>query len=479
MRLIVLEKQLKMSNWSSVALVLTVVASALACEKHHREEHFAAPRTTAPAVPAPRPPPPAQVDGAVSPEEAGVVLPRDAGGRPVGDAEVPLGERDAAVNDASSGNTDSTDERPPVVLEFTKRRLLESAAQCALEHYQGFAARAQVLADAVAEYADSPSSVLRQAAQQAFIEAMQRFQLLELFRMGPAARSMDPGGRDLRDLMYAFPQTNRCQIDRHLVSRAYAADVDQLLFNARGLGALEYLLFNSSSENGCSAVTDINAIGSWAALSEDERASRRAEYASAVAHDVERQAKKLVQAWLPTGENFAQQFVEAGERSQVYASQQAALNALSHALFYVDKEVKDYKLGWPLGMVAECISGHCPEAVESPYARVSLDNIAGNLHAFRLVFEGCQANYEGLGFDDWLRAAYPEGDLDERMLEALKQAQRVVADFEGSLEVAFYDDPEAARRIHAAIKSLTDLLKTEFVSVLNLELPMTAEGDND
>ena len=101
------------------------------------------------------------------------------------------------------------------------------------------------------------------------------------------------------------------------------------------------------------------------------------------------------------------------------------------------------------------------------------------MHAFRLVFEGCQANYEGLGFDDWLRAAYPEGDLDERMLEALKQAQRVVADFEGSLEVAFYDDPEAARRIHAAIKSLTDLLKTEFVSVLNLELPMTAEGDND
>lgn len=478
-----MEKSLKSSSWPCVALVLAV-AGGWGCDKHHRDEHFVTPQMPAPTVPA-RPPPRVEVDAA--PPGAGDSAPPDAGETPAPDAAAPNGRiRDAGPADSGPGNTqdpDGTDTTelppPPVVEEFTKRGLLEAAARCAFQSYEAFAQRAQALAEAVTQYADSPNGDRLGSARTAFIEAMREFQRLELFRLGPAARSMEPGGQDLRDLMYSFPQTNRCQVDRHLVSRTYATNFDNLLFNARGLAALEYLLFNSSLDNVCSAITDINAAGSWTELSEEELKSRRAEYAKVLAQDVRKRAEALVQAWSPGGGNFTQQFVEAGNGSQVYSSQQAALNALSHALFYVEKEVKDYKLGWPLGMVAECISGHCPDAAESPYARRSLDSIAQNLHAFRLIFEGCQEAYAGFGFDDWLRAANPDGDLDRRMLEALKSAQQSVAEFQGSLEDAFYDNPDAARHLHAAVKGVTDLLKTEFITVLNLELPMTAEGDND
>jgi hypothetical protein len=94
------------------------------------------------------------------------------------------------------------------------------------------------------------------------------------------------------------------------------------------------------------------------------------------------------------------------------------------------------------------------------------------------LFEGCGENYVGVGFDDWLREA-GQGELADRMLENLGAAQLAVSSLPRLLEDAFYDAPEEARAVHTAVKGVTDLLKTEFVSVLNLELPMTAEGDND
>ena len=40
-------------------------------------------------------------------------------------------------------------------------------------------------------------------------------------------------------------------------------------------------------------------------------------------------------------------------------------------------------------------------------------------------------------------------------------------------------DVASVRAVHAAVKNLTDVLKTDFVTVLDLELPKKAEGDND
>jgi hypothetical protein len=33
--------------------------------------------------------------------------------------------------------------------------------------------------------------------------------------------------------------------------------------------------------------------------------------------------------------------------------------------------------------------------------------------------------------------------------------------------------------LYNAIKKITDVMKTEFITVLNLDLPKTSEGDND
>lgn len=124
----------------------------------------------------------------------------------------------------------------------------------------------------------------------------------------------------------------------------FAAATDE----SKGLGALEYLLFYQGTDNGCSADTAINATGSWAALSQDELKVRKRAYAKAAAAEVLIHARELLSAWEKDKGNFLTQLASAGQGSQVFATQQAALNAVSDGLFYLEVVSKDRKLAQPL-----------------------------------------------------------------------------------------------------------------------------------
>jgi hypothetical protein len=104
--------------------------------------------------------------------------------------------------------------------------------------------------------------------------------------------------------------------------------------------------------------------------------------------------------------------------------------------------------------------------------------MADNLVGFRRLFQGCGEDNEGVGFDDWL-GAVGAADTAERMLAALDAAEAAVARLEPPFERALTENQAVALDVHTAVKGITDLLKSEMVSVLDLELPMGSEGDND
>lgn len=425
----------------------------VACDKAPRPENVSV-GGGAGAI-SPTVPPPASGDLATLP---------DAGSAP----NVPA-ERDAAQAPP-----------PPPTETFTKRALLASIASC-VEPSFGELQAALVSLEAAAEaWAASPVDEAAAATVRSqWFAAALVMERVEVFRFGPLARSMEPGGLDLRDQLYAFPNDNPCVVDTTLVNRRYAEDTfPRTPVNGRGFAAIEYLAFYVGSTNACPDTIVINTNGSWAALEASALRERRAAYAAAVARDLRVRADALVRAWDPAGDDFHGRFVNAGDDTRVYPSEQAALNAVSHGMFYVEKELKDYKLAWPLGLVPECLSGSCPEAVEAPYARTSNAFMRENLRAFRQLFQGCGENNAGFGFDDWLDAV-GSAELAARMLAGLANAEAAVDQLDPPIEESIYSAPEKVRAVHTALKQLTDLLKTEFVSVLDLELPMTSEGDND
>jgi predicted lipoprotein len=390
----------------------------------------------------------------------------------------------ASSGDGNTGEGGSGAEGgAPQTVPFTKQALLQSIAECSLGQYERFLTLAEDLAEQAALARDVPSAEAEAAVRNAFLSAMASFQRVEVLRFGPAARNSEEpaAGRDLRDQIYAWRLGGRCNVDTELVSRSYASPdfATTSLINARGLGATEYLLFYPNPDNGCPSYFPLNESGAWAALGADEIWTRRREYTAVVTDAIATRARELLDAWDPASQNFTRELVSAGAGSSVYASQQAALNAVSNALFYVEKEVKDYKLGVPLALSPECTQSTCPEALESQYAHISTQNIAENLDGFERLFRGCgEGGVRALGFDDWLLAV-GAGDLSERMLSALAGAKTAVTELNPPIEQALVSNTDRVFTVYYAVKALTDLLKTEFVTVLDLELPKSSEGDND
>jgi hypothetical protein len=228
------------------------------------------------------------------------------------------------------------------------------------------------------------------------------------------------------------------------------------------------VLFYDGADTECAASSQ--TAQAWGALSTDEIAARKAAYAVVVARDVRVQAETLVHAWSPSGGNFKQTFVSAGGK---YPSEQEALNVLGWALVYVEKEVKDWKLGIPAGVTMDApVSG--PEA---PFARAGSENIRANLRGFRQLFQGCGDGGEGIGFDDWLSEA-GHADLASDMLSAW-EASQAEADALPPLHEA---TPAELNSMYETLRRLTTLLKSDLFgagSPLNLKLPASVEGDTD
>jgi uncharacterized protein len=389
-----------------------------------------------------------------------------------------------------SGTSSKPVECDPVaaILEspFTKAKLIESSGNCAMSHYCRFSVHAQTLRDAARALAAERSDRTIGAARSAWIAAIASWQESEVFNFGPAGpsgASGTPGGQDLRNLIYSWPLQARCKVDEQTVSRFYATPgfsgpPTTSLVNGRSLAAIEYLLFYDAADNGCNQFSEINARGTWRAIPLDELFTRKAEYAASAAEDVLASAVRLVNAWEPGKHDFRGQLLSAGAGSSVFPSEQQALNAINVGLFYLEKQLKDDKLGTPMGLSEDCPAMTCPDRLESRYARISTDHLRANLRGFRRLFQGCGENNAGIGFDDWLREV-GNADLADRMLAALDHAEAAVTALDPPLEQSLTAYPDRVRAMYDAIKGVSDPLKSELISVLNLEVPGPSQGDND
>lgn len=362
--------------------------------------------------------------------------------------------------------------------EFSKAALLTAAADCASWHYCEFERRAAALESAVGAYADAPADAALEPARAAWREAMLSWAGAELFQFGPAgSRAQDPyHGASFRDRIYAWPAASRCRVEEQLVSGAYAEDgLGGVLVGAKGLYALEYLLFYPGEDTACAPASA--AATTWATLTPEDIAARKRAYAAAVAADVLGLVRELRARWHPTGGNFRQTLIDAvGYENAGSDRDQEALNIVAWSLVYAEKEVKDYKIGPFTGQMLPLAP---VDGFETPHAGITRDVVVANLEGLRSLYRGCGPAGEGTGFDDWLMAANHAElatALDAALATAL-DAARAFPPFAEASEAQFsalYDE---------GVKPLTDLLKNDLMagngSALNLSLPASAAADND
>ena len=240
------------------------------------------------------------------------------------------------------------------------------------------------------------------------------------------------------------------------------------------MDTLEYLLFVDPAAND-SCPSDIvpvpaDLLSTFNALSANKKQQRRCEFMTNVATDAAKSAKILADAWDPSKGNYAKTLEDTTNTSET-------LNKITDAMFYFEELVKENKLDAPLGgavtnAISICGSGElCPQGVESPYARISKENVRDNMVAFQTLYQA--------GFDDWL----VRNNKTALSSKFNNDITAVITGIDG-IQDSFYD------AITNNTKSLNDLLsgpvqdvskalRSDVIPALGLTLPQGSASDTD
>ena len=312
-------------------------------------------------------------------------------------------------------------------------------------------------------------------------KTMAVWQEAELLQFGPTGGLGRVGYENLRELIYSFPGTNACRIDQEIQRERFRnaewIDDPNTGYNIQGLDALEYLLFYTASDNNCSSRNVLNRDGAWDPLKANptKLEQNRADLAVVLANKVQETAQNIIKRWEKSDDGIGESFV-AG--SAPFDGTKTVINEIFAGLFYIDKQIKDLKLGIPVGLVADgCSTETCPGLVESRYARVSLENIVANLRGFKTLFQG-GTGANRVGFDDLLTET-GAGELSEQILSKVDRAIDEFSSIQGPLDEVIRNRPETIRDAHALVKTITDDLKGPFVTILSLTIPQEGAGDSD
>ena len=92
---------------------------------------------------------------------------------------------------------------------------------------------------------------------------------------------------------------------------------------------------------------------------------------------------------------------------------------------------------------------------------------------------GCNADYSGIGFDDLLVGVGAEPLALKLLASSEELTASIHAVEENDLREALVADRASVQKIYDVARSISIALKTDFATVLDLELPKTLEGDND
>lgn len=325
-------------------------------------------------------------------------------------------------------------------------------------------------------------------AREAWRAAMLAFHRLDAVPVGPLAES----GRALRAEIYGWPVFNACGVDLEVVKLSQGhVPPERLLYTMKGLGALEYLIFEAGLGTQCNPVNPNHRPAfAWAGKPDPEKRRDRCQYAKTVAARLADDARVLESAWNPDGGNFTKTLIN-GSR---FASLSEAVNAMSDAMFSLE-EVKDLRLGRPLGLHQDCSEPEkkCPADVEHRWSGLAVQAVMARLEGFAGVFNGTGRAHAGFGFDDRLRESGHDSVV-KNVLSALNQAQATAARVKGLGrldDMIRAMDPAAcaatneehpavpACLLHRHVRALSSVLKTEFLTALALKAPPAHQGDND
>ncbi|NOT80074.1 MAG: hypothetical protein HOP07_13850 [Bacteriovoracaceae bacterium] len=339
----------------------------------------------------------------------------------------------------------------------------------------------------VDHYKEETFQAQKRKLQDQWKKTMSTYHRLEAFKFGAISSNAEELGLSF----YAWPLQNSCRIDLEIAKNTgkNENEMGAKSFNLMGLGALETILFTKPGSHNCP--TSPAFLTKWINEAPKTRHIDQCSYMKNVTKTLMSSAKVLSNKWDPKVENFSLTLVKGKSRAQKLSS----LNEFSNSLFYVEKIVKDLKIGAPSGIL-NCKLTSCPESSEHILSKLSIEAVISNLKGFHYAFNGIdpETGVNGMGMDDYLVSQnhwQTAKAMNSAVTHAIERFSLHVGKkslYELSLEVSknLCDDSTSENRtveicaLYQDLRGVTNILKNDYILALrDIEAPAQSQGDMD
>ena len=304
----------------------------------------------------------------------------------------------------------------------------------------------------ITSFTSAPNEENLEQAKEDLLHAYKLWQRVSFYEFGPAAEQL------LRTSFNSFPADN-LTIEANIEAGDYNLNVISN-FDAKGLPAIEYLLFNDSAE----AIT--------AQFTTQEHFENRQKYLIDVVTDMLTRIQAVAEAWDPSGENYLQVFI-----NRTGTDVGSALGMLVNTLnLHYEKNTRDAKIGIPLGV--RSLGEPIPRNVEAYFSHRSVLLALENLEAIHHFYLGAGSE-DGLGLEDYLQALDAKHNneqlakvIDDQFLAAIEEVGKIPSPYSKTV----VENPEQAEAAYTELQKLVVLLKVDMPSALGV---LITYQDND
>jgi predicted lipoprotein len=312
-------------------------------------------------------------------------------------------------------------DRGQIVTDLTNHVILPT--------YSDAVTDAAALATAMTTLRDAPTAESLAAARDAWRQARSTWKLSDAFLFGPADDlGVTAGAIDTK--------ADAARIEAFVARDAPidAAAVGKLGANEKGFGGLEVLLFGPVRHGTFGALLAMELV--------DRITAVRDAWTSSYARE------------LTTG--------------------RGSIDIVVNALVSAAEIIVTLRLAQPLGLDK---GGRArPEAVESPLADASLEDLQAELSGIEAIYLGTRNGVSGLSLADAVADRSPS--VDAELKATLSKAKAAVQAIPGPLRTAVVNWRDAVQTAHQACRDLKRLLATDVTSALGTSLGFTiTDGD--
>ena len=222
-----------------------------------------------------------------------------------------------------------------------------------------------------------------------------------------------------------------------------------------GMPVIEYLLYEAEDESSVAFASD----------------ARRCLYLIGLTADLLVHAEQMNEAWQPDGGNYADAFINAGENTEAFDSQQESFSEVVNRMGFTIENIRNDKLGRPFG---NSTGGNIQaDKAESAFSGRSLTDIQDNLWGIKALYWGI-GDEDAMGLEDALLATGK--NFTDESTERFTAADAAVFGIPEPLTTSVNNEEQS---IQTAIDVLGDLQRHIQVDVANALAISVSFNDTD